>query len=312
MTRRLSWFAGFAALVAPTVHCGTAQDSTGVGNPPVTQEEQALSDDGHEAKQQADTVTILTGIPLRPLATGWPATADEAATRTSAADFVTKKCMTNTLIDATTVQHVFSDCVDPRNDLDIVSGTLRVRYEKLGVGLRVTYSTTTPIVLRLATDVTLEITVPLVLDLTPTATALDMKLQGQYSLERESKGLGKLVHDAAYRMVSDWGVGGCVAIPNASWTTTFLNPSGANLFSLSTNVSGYKRCPKARGVCPLSGGRIRYERRGRVAKDPLHEPHEFLGVTIELLGGPLARFTFDDGKSRIKETTRDDILRCKP
>ena len=218
--------------------------------------------------------------------------------------------MTNTLLDPKTVQHVFTDCVDARNDLSIVSGTLKVAYEKIGlVGLRVTYSTTTPIVLHLASDVVFEIIDPLVLDLAPTGSALDVKLQGKYSLERENRSLGKMIHEPSYHAVSDIG---CISIPNASWATSFVNASGATLFSLSTTVSGYKRCPKAREACPLAGGVIRYERRGRIAKDPLHEPHDFLGVTIELLGGHLARFTFDDGKARIKETTRDDVLRCKP
>ena len=86
MTRR---FFSFLSLLLG-VHCGAAQDSTGVGNPPVTQEEQALSDDGDEAKQQSDNVSVLTGIPLRQLAGAWPATAEEAATRSSGADFATK------------------------------------------------------------------------------------------------------------------------------------------------------------------------------------------------------------------------------
>lgn len=297
--------------------CGTAQDSTGVGNPPLTSDEAALNSDGDDAKQQADTAASFVAIPLRPFFApkAWPATAEDAATKSVTVD-IAKGCMTNKLLSPTKVEYVFVDCVDPRGELDVVSGTLQAEFGLLGGTLSMTLTAPGPIVIKPAlAKVSLTI-LDSFLSLRPTTTALDITYTGRFSLERppradasdKTRALGgTLTHSVNYHVISDWDLAvGCVETPSADWTTDFSLAGGTVTFQLHSTITNYKRCPKVpRDKCPTRGS-VRYGRSGVVAGDTLRTKP--LGLTIDFLGGRLARFT-PDGKPG---TTRDDVLTCTP
>ncbi|MBL8721022.1 MAG: hypothetical protein JNL79_33870 [Myxococcales bacterium] len=296
--------------------CGTAQDSTGVGNPPLTSDEAALNSDGEDAKQQADTASSFVGIPLRPffLPKAWPTTAEDAATKSATVDLA-KGCMTNKLVTTTKVEYVFVDCVDPRGELDVVSGTLQAEFGLVGGTLSMTLTATGSIVVR-PNLVKLNLTFvdPIVIKITPLPGGSEVTYSGKFSLERparvdpvdKTRGLGgTLTHDVLYQVVT--GADGCLGIPKASWKTDFSLGGGATTFSLVNTITNYRRCPKLpRDKCPETGGSVRYARTGVVVGDALRAKP--LGLTIDFLGGRLARFT-PDGKPA---TTRDDILTCTP
>ncbi len=298
--------------------CGTAQDSTGVGNPPLTSDEAALNSDGEDAKQQADTAASFVAIPLRPffVPKAWPATAEDAATKSVTVD-IAKGCMTNKLLTATKVEYVFVDCVDPRGELDVVSGTLQAEFGLLGGALTMTLSAPGPIVVKPGlAKLTLTI-LESTLTLRPGTTALDIVYTGRFSLERpartdavdKTRALGgTLTHSVNYHVVSDWDLAvGCVETPSADWTTDFSLAGGSVTFRLDSQIRNYKRCPRvARDRCPNKGGSVHYGRSGVVVGDALRAKP--LGLTIDFLGGRLARFT-PDGKAA---TTRDDVLTCTP
>lgn len=309
--------------------CGTAQDSTGVGNPPLTSDESALQSDGDDAKQQTDTASTFVTIPLRPFIKGWPTykgwptTAAEAATSSATVDFLSKSCMTNKLVDPTTVEYVFKDCVHPLNDIDVVSGTLRAAFALDGGKLTMTLTTPAgPVVLQPAfAKVAMNIVpkaplVGLVLELTPTPADLDVVLNGRFAVERparvdagdKTRALGgTLTHDVFYHVRSGWGDKGCLAIDNGTWATNFSLGGGVVSFDLTTTIANYQRCPrKPVDGCPVKGGTVRYARSGVVAGDALRSRP--LGLNIEFLGGRAARFT-PDGKPA---TVRDDGLSCTP
>lgn len=297
--------------------CGTAQDSTGVGNPPLTSDEAALNSDGEDAKQQADTASSFVAIPLRPffLPKAWPATAEDAATKSATVD-IAKGCMTNKLLTPTKVEYVFVDCVDPRGEIDVVSGTLQAEFGLLGGTLSMTLTAPGPIVIK-PSLAKLNLTIlDSLLSLRPTATALDITYTGRFSLERpprvdasdKTRALGgTLTHSVNYHVISDWDlVVGCIETPSADWTTDFSLAGGTVTFQLHSTITNYKRCPKVpRDKCPARGS-VRYGRSGVVVGDVLRAKP--LGLTIDFLGGRLARFT-PDGKPG---TTRDDILTCTP
>ena len=74
----------FAAVVH-SIGCSSPQDSTGVGNPGLTTQEQALYDDGDEGRKAGDIASALAFVPHAAITEpGQIATTDGAARSTTA------------------------------------------------------------------------------------------------------------------------------------------------------------------------------------------------------------------------------------
>lgn len=270
--------------------CSGPQDSTGVGNPGLSQNEQALYDDGDDSRRASDVVSALSSVPHLGLKD--PANLDTPEKAAAIGEFGSKAafnpstCLTTTRA-TNVVTFTFKDCS-------------YLGYSKLNGTLEATYTAgpsagTATISVASKKPFTLE-----AWDRNDRPIVVDISLEGtiQVQISASSKQIGwsgtytassggfTLTHVPSFkstRSTVDSEI--CVTLDGESTTTV-------NARSLSTTVSGYRRCGTSR-ACPDAGGKVTFTR----------ADGSFL--TIEFLGGRHTRVTLPD---RSFET--DGILKC--
>lgn len=270
--------------------CSSPQGSTGVGNPGLTSEEQALVDDGSDGQQSGDTASALVAVPFfavtRPAEIATPDIA--ATTATLSKDWFRPATP--------------SSCVDAAKTTT-------------GTGATVTYTFTAPcsgplglasiegkIVVEFAAGATGGIDIKahsegLSLDKVPVTETLS----GNVAFSGATRTIvwngefdgttprgHPVVHTASYSVVEDLSAG-CVQIDGSAQTT--LVRDGAT-FGHKSDVAGYVHCGP-RAACP-SGGTVVYSRL------PDGKPK----VTVRFLGGRRAEITTPRGK------VVDFLLKC--
>jgi hypothetical protein len=246
---RLSKVVFALALAGAVAHCGsTPHDSTGVGNPGLTQEEQALVADQDDANDARDTASGLMSIPV--LAINKAGEIADAETASGVATFSKNLffptgCATGEKTGAGQVTYTFAPkdgtaCSGPLG-LVAVAGKLIVQFRAKGAG-------------SVAFDVTSEA-------LTIGRTPITQSGSGDISFSGTTRTLvwsggfngttprGFVVdHSASYTVQQDLSAG-CITI-DGSGTTTLTERGVAR--GLTTSVNGYLKCG-ARNACPTKG-----------------------------------------------------------
>lgn len=245
MTRRLSSFLG-AALVAGwsaiTTLAAPGCSSTGVGNPGLKTEEQALVDDGNEGNSAGDTASSIVSIPAlaisAPSELADPATA--AATATFSTKFFTGGCATaDHVAGSAVVTYTFTNCTGALG-LAQLKGQLVATFTPAptGGGMRVAITSSGLTLNGIAVTQSATATLSFV------GAARKIVWDGKYdSFTR--KGL-PVSHAASYTIEVD---SSCVSLDGSSSTTL---GSGAATRTFTTTIAGYRRCG-TRVHCPESG-----------------------------------------------------------
>lgn len=271
--------------------CSGPQDSTGVGNPGLTQTEQALYDDGDDSRKASDVVSALSSVPHLGLKD--PSNLDTPDKAAAIGEFGSKlavgpsTCLT-TVRAANVVTFTFKDCA--YLGYTRVNGTLEATYAagpSAGTAT-ITLDSKKPFTLetydRKLDPIVIDLTLSGTVQLQITASSKQIGWSGTYSAT--GPGLS-LTHTPAFKSTrSTVDAESCVTLDGESTTTI-------NARSLSTTVTGYRRCGTSR-ACPDAGGKVTFT----VPGTP-----RFL--TIEFLGGRHTRVTLPD---RSFETDR--VLQC--
>jgi hypothetical protein len=273
--------------------CLAPQDSTGVGNPGLTTQEQALVDDGDEGTKTGDAASSIVSIPMLALDNAMHlATELNAATRAKNATgiyFTTTGCLT-TVQDMNKVTFTFKDCTG-RFGLAGINGQMTATYTVAGAGqIAIAIATVKPFTVEaIGRDLR-----PLNAEITLTASALiafdgvtrRIKWNGDYTATLPTFTIS---HQPTYDIVVDTS-SGCVAVDGSSIT------NGTKPNQVDTTLTGYKRCgPK--NACPLAGGKVTFTRKADGAQ-----------LSIEFLGGTAAKVT---GPKR-PPITLPGLLKCVP
>ncbi|MEO7093502.1 MAG: hypothetical protein ABI175_09645 [Polyangiales bacterium] len=278
----VSSFVSLAGLLA--VACGP-QDSTGVGNPGLTQDEQALVTDGNDSNSAGDTASSIISIPM--LGIGKK---DDIVTADLAAGFgvagvkgpVFGACTTTTR-DANVVTYEFLDCIGPFGFLNL-TGKLVATYTVTSPGSVDIDVTSTALTINKTPIVeTGHATVSFLSD-----GSKQIVWNGQFD---GTTPRGRPVkHGAAYTIgitTDPKDTTTCVALDGSATTTVDLGVPKLE-HGVTTTISGYLRCG-ARTVCPKSGTV------DVVNLTPGAKVHD---VHVQFLGGPQAQVTVTraDGK----------------
>lgn len=284
------WKLFFPCVVLLVGCAGKAQDSTGVGNPGLTQTEQALYDDGDESRRASDVASAITAIPH--LALSDPKQIDTPDGAASVGEFgrlaFTPKDCVSTSRAANVVTFTFTDC------------TYTLGYTKVNGKLLATYAagpSAGTATLKIASEnLSLEVydrnLNPLVVKLDVVAdakiafgpTSKTVEWNGTYTGTAPSFTLTHRPSFRSTRITTDSS--SCVTVDGKASDTI----EGR---TLTADVSGYKRCGASR-ACPEAGGKVTF-----TAADGVRF------VTIEFLGGRNTRVTLPD---RSFET--DKLLKC--
>lgn len=285
----VSWLRGLLPVLWMVGCAGKAQDSTGVGNPGLSQTEQALYDDGDDSRRASDVASALMTVPH--LALSDPKQLDTPDGAAAVGEFgrlafTPKECVT-TARAANVVTFTFSDC------------TYLLGYAKVNGTLEATYAAgpsagTATIKVLSKKPFTLEAynrdLQPVIIDVSIDAEA---KVQfvtsgkrvdwnGTYTATGPSF---TLTHKPAYtstKVTTD--TESCVTLDGNASTTIDAR-------TVTTDVSNYRRCGPSK-ACPEAGGKVTFTGGSGF-------------VTIEFLGGRHTRVTLPD---RSFETDR--ILKC--
>jgi hypothetical protein len=281
-------FLSFAALVG----CGTAQDSTGVGNPGLTQQEQALYDDGDEGRKAGDIASALAFVPHAAITEpGQIMTGDGAALvgEFGKAAFTPDTCRTSTRV-GNVVTFTFNNCRYLAGYTG-VTGQLRAEYEPSPGQLTIRVNTIAPFTLETFNKrlepitITLELTSEVTVRFVSGGKRFDWNTT--YSA---SNGSATVSHTATYSSTrTATETRACVTLDGGA-TTTF--PGGRGV---EGTVVGYVRCGDSR-ACPEAGGKVTFTATGDRTKF----------ITIEFLGGRLVRVTVPNRPAF--ET--DKLLQC--
>ena len=291
MTARTALFAlrttlalALATVAASTlVACSSPQGSTGVGNPGLTSEEQALVDDGSDGQQSGDTASSLVAVPFfavtKPSEIATPAIAATTAmfskgwfrptTPTSCVDAVKT---TTSGGDATVTYTFTAPCSGPLGLVAIegkivvdftvgAAGGLDLAAHSEGLTLN-----KVPVNETVAGNVTFA-------GATRTVT-----WSGEYD-GTTARGY-PIVHAAHYTVIDDLSAG-CVQIDGSAQTT--LLRDGVS-FGHRSELVGYVHCG-ARAMCP-SSGTVTYSRL----------PNDKPKVSVRFTGSSLAEVTTSRGK----------------
>ena len=261
-----------AAALLAAVGCGP-QDSTGVGNPGLTQDEQALVTDGNDSDSAGDIASSIMSVPLLAITSDKEiTTADVAAgTATFSTKFFTSGCVTADRAVGV-VTYTFTNCAGPFGfaqangkliatftvksagslDLDLTSDGFTVNSTPVTETGHATVTFTSP---------------------TTKQTVWTGSFEG-----RTPKGR-PVHHDAAYTIGYDT-VSSCVSLDGSATTTVDLALPKLE-HGVTTTIAGYVRCGK-RTVCPNSGV---VDVVNLVPGAKVHDVH------VMFLGGPSAAVT---------------------
>lgn len=282
-----------ATWIAAALGCaGKAQDSTGVGNPGLTTQEQALYDDGEEGRKAGDTASLLVSIPLATLTKAAHVETPDlaAAVGEAARDFYFQPagCVATTRA-ANVVTFTFTDCTYKLGALR-VNGVLEATYRAGPVAGSITVDARNvgPFAIegfdKLLRPVSIDVTIEAKTQIEfVDETTKKVDWQGTYTAKL---GDFTLDHRPSYRATIETDVN-CFGL--AGNATTTINGRG-----VETTFSSYRRCggPKA---CPQAGGTFELR---RIPKG--------LTLAVEFLGGPDTRVTIP-GRPPFETS---ELLRC--
>lgn len=271
--------------------CLVPQDSTGVGNPGLTQQEQALVDDGDESTKTGDSASSLVSIPMLALDNAMYLTSETAAaTRVELATtiyFTSMACLT-AVRETNKVTFTFANCTG-RLGLAALNGKMVATYKPAGAGqVSIDIATqpgfTAESIGRDLRPITANVTLTANALISFEATTRRIRWNGDYVA---SVGVLSITHQPTYDIVVDTGKS-CVSV-NGSALTNATRPSEVDML-----ISGYERCGQ-KNACPTAGGKVTYTRKADGAQ-----------LTIEFLGGTAARVT---GPKR-QSITLPNLLKC--
>ncbi|MGZ3417767.1 MAG: hypothetical protein ACXWUG_09940 [Polyangiales bacterium] len=296
----------FLPLFATLAACsGHPQDSTGVGNPGLTQSEQALYDDGDDGRRAGDAASALTRIPLLGLATSAALANENNAA--GAGELVGKKAFTpaGCVVSTRTtnvVTFTFTDCTYLLGYTH-VNGTVEATYTPSATtgAIEVAVKNTGPFTLETYTvDKSSREIVALTVDVTIDAHAT-VQLTAPNVQRTDWNGTyvakwpgGSLTHEPTYHSVVDTSSGTTCVDLDGSATTKFASGRG-----VTVDVSGYHRCGQPK-ECPAAGGSVSFT--------SLTDPR--LTLKVEFLGGRAVRVTPPKQPGRPDSFELDDLLKC--
>lgn len=294
MNRRVSssCFAVILAIAGSACFCACSSpnSSTGVGNPGLTSEEQALVDDGNDAQDSGSTASTLQALPTYALTKAThitdPATAAGFATLSADVAVVPPGCKTVThTAGSADVKYVFNDCTGTFGILHL-SGTIDVTFQSPADGSGIDFVVTSEPDLTLnGFPVTQSATGNLKIDAAGNKT---LTWNGDYK-SKTLRGYD-IDHKATYTIVADVGTS-CVHIDGMS-DSTITKPDGAHGFTAT--VKNYEHCGK-RVQCPESNGDVTLETHDHAIK-----------LDVLFLGGNAAQVTVTTRKSLVV----DLALKC--
>lgn len=270
--------------------CLNPQDSTGVGNPGLTQTEQALVDDGDEGTKSGDLASSLVSIPMLAVK---PVDSDDLKAATSAeagTPGLFPGCVTATR-SMSVVSFVFSSCTG-RFGLSGLSGTMTATYSlkptgALGIRVETMPGFGIDTLSRDGRPLRIDVTLTANAELSFAAALRKIVWNGDY-LARV--GAITVTHKPSYTASVDIDTQ-CVSLNGVATTNGDKPP-----FAVETTITGYVRCgPK--NVCPNAGGKVTHTRLSDGAQ-----------LTIEFLGGTAARVT---GPKR-GTIVLPSLLKCSP
>jgi hypothetical protein len=227
------------AFVAPA--CGP-QDSTGVGNPGLSQDEQALVNDGNESSESGDTASSLVAAPV--FAITKPSELDTVDSATTVASlsrtvFLPSGCATADRVGAV-VTYTFADCSGPLGLLHL-KGTIIATFSAGAPGSVSVHVQSESLTLN---DVPVEETADATISFSGST-----KITHWTGLFKGTTPRGfPVTHTATYDIQSDTSTS-CIQIDGNASTT--IRRDGAD-HGIKTSVTGYVRCGK-RTACPTSG-----------------------------------------------------------
>ena len=271
--------------------CGTAQDSTGVGNPGLTQQEQALYDDGDDSRKAGDIASALAFVPHAAITEpGQIATTDGAATigEFGKLAFLPDTCRTSTRA-ANVVTFTFNNC--RYAGYTQITGSLEAKYSSMAGALFIEVKSIAPFTLQ-TFNKRLE-PVNVTLTLTSNVTVRFVTGGKQFNWDTNytaTAGSATLTHTASYvstRTTTEATT--CVTLEGGAETTF---PGGRGV---QGDVVGYRRCGDSR-ACPDAGGKVTFTSATDSTKT----------ITIEFLGGRNVRVTVPNRPAF--ET--DKLLQC--
>jgi hypothetical protein len=264
--------------------CSSPSSSTGVGNPGLTKDEEALVDDGGDGNESGATASTITAIPTFAFAKQAEVATATLATDTAAfsADaFLPHGCAVATKPTTTEVSYLFTDCAGPLGLMHL-NGTIVVDYTNNASGVSFKLQTNP--------DFTIN-GVPT----THTASGnFDIDATGKKTLTWNGTYIGQtlrgypVTHTAAYTIVADSGTG-CVDIDGTA-TTDITHPDGT-VHGFTMTVTSYVHCGP-RTACPSSGTIVLTTNITKIT------------VTVEFNGSAFAKVTTPRG------TVPDWPLKC--
>jgi hypothetical protein len=269
--------------------CLNPQDSTGVGNPGLTQTEQALYDDGDEGRKGGDVASAIVAIPH--LALTAPAdidTQDKAAAlgEFGKLAFTPDGCVTS-MRALNVVTFDFKDCTY-KLGYGHVSGRLEATYVRDTTGaVTIAVKTIGPAFTLETFNKRLE---PITITITITGTATVQFAGGtkRVSWVGQSSGTGPL---GTMNQESSYDTSVAASCLDVDGVTKTQFPGGRGV---ETSIVGYRRCgPKT--ACPLAG---------KVTSTALLDKTKT--ITIEFLGGRNVRVTVP-GRPAFET---DKLLQC--
>lgn len=259
------------ALIAETacfVGCSSPNSSTGVGNPGLTSEEQALVDDGSDANDGAAAGSSIAAIPTYAFTKmgelAGPTVARDVAV--FSANYFPPSCAAATKVGTAQVTYTFTACktgratIDGKLDVVFSGGPGTIDFTVASNGLTVDGAV-----------VTENANGSLTIDATGKRT---LKWNGEYD-GTTLRGY-PIKHTADYTIIAD---SSCVTIDGSSTTT--ITRDGAD-HGFTATVAGYVHCGPRRS-CPLGG---------TVTLTTLDKK---LSLEVRFLGGPHAQIKTSRG-----------------
>lgn len=272
--------------------CSSPQDSTGVGNPGLTTQEQALYDDGDDGRRAGDIASALAFVPHGAITEPSQITTPDGAAAVGEFGklaFAPDTCRTSTRA-ANVVTFTFDNCRYAAGYTG-VTGTLRATYTSMAGALSIRVETVAPFTLETFTR-RLE---PITINLTLTSDVTVRFVSGGKRFDwttnySASAGAATITHSASYSSTrTATETTPCVTL-DGSATTTF--PGGRGV---EGTVVGYRRCGDQR-ACPEAGGKVTFT----------STTNKTQFITIEFLGGRNVRVTVP-GRAAFET---DKLLQC--
>ena len=271
--RQAMWLSSLATCFAVVgVGCGP-HDSTGVGNPGLTQEEQALVIDGNDSNAAGDTASSLMSVPLLAIRKK-----TDVATADSAAGFATLSTLAFTSGCASAdrvanvVTYTFTSCTGPFG-LVQTSGKLIATFTvKAAGGAEIDITSDALTLNGVPATQTGHATITFTSD-TAKQTVWTGSFEGRTPRGRP------VHHEAAYTIGYDPATS-CVSLDGSATSTVDLALPKLE-HGVTTTITGYVRCGK-RTVCPQAGV-VDVANLNPAAK--VHDVH------VQFVGGPQAQVT---------------------